>query len=414
MAFDCYPPLVMLEVMLHYNPGSHYQHKKYFRHKELSAVYASVFIKLLGESLISVFTAVFLLSRGYSVGQVGIYYVIYFSAGLFCMPLTRLCMQKFGVKKAMAGGIGILVVYYYLLRLVGHGIPYEFAALLYGLGANFYFTAFSVELTHTMHAAKKEGAVVAVVNIVSVLAAISGPIIGALFVTKLSFSFLFTVVSSILLLSLLPLFFTGDYKVATSKFSLKRVIDQGNKRRGLAYALNGATEATYDVLWPMFIYLNYRNYIAIGSIVSLTSLAMSIFIYFAGKQADRNNVQAYRTGVFANAPTWLIRLALLTPGGLLVSNFLGTATSYLVLVPYSKHLYHAARVSESPTDYFIFKEWMAWIGRVVALGAAIMTRNFTLVFTAITFVTLAQLILLPELTVRRQIKPEIISPTINA
>jgi hypothetical protein len=396
--------------MLHSNPSIHYQHKKYFHHKELSAVYASVFIKLLGESLISVFTAVFLLSRGYSIGQVGIYYILYFSAGLICMPLTRICMQKVGVKKAMAIGISILVVYYYLLHLIGHGVYYELAALLYGFGANFYFTALSIELTHSMHAAKKDGATIAIVNIVSVLAAICGPIVGALFITRLSFTFLFTLVSAILLVSLLPPFFTDDYKTAASKFSVRKILGLGSRRRGFAYALNGATEATYDILWPIFIYLNYQNYIAVGGIVSITSPAMSIFIYFAGKQADRNNVRAYKTGIFSKAPTWLIRLLLLTPGGLLLSNFVGTATSYLVLVPYSKHLYHSARVSENPIDYFIYKEWMAWIGRVGILLTALLTHNFTVLFIAITFVTLAQLILLPELTLKHRMAVEVITP----
>jgi MFS family permease len=386
--------------MLHHSPSHHFEHQRYFKHKQLDSIYLSIFIKLFGESFISIFTAIYLIDKGFSLAQVGVFYLIYFSMLVAALPLTRVSLELIGVKKTIGIGTLILAVYYYFLRQIGVSVPLEVVAMIYGIGAGFYFTAFNVELVKALRSNKNEGTRIAILRSISILAGIVGPFIGALFITKLSFNLLFGIVAVILLVSLIPLFKTGDRKLSLQPLSIRDLLTHATKRRIVVYSFNGAVQVGLDILWPAFIYLNYKNFITVGGIISLTSLVMTIFIYLVGKYADKNQIKSYKIGVFAHAPTWALRLLLLTPGGLLISNIAGSATAYMIDIPFSRAAIHSAKTSDSPVDFFIFKEIATWIGRFVILAVAIYAQNLTLIFWIIAFVTCAHILLLPE--IRRQ------------
>lgn len=383
--------------MLHHGSKHHFQLYYYLRHKELGALYASYFIKLFGESFISVFTAIFLLVNGFSISQVAIYYIIYFAVAFTWGFVARASMKHIGVVKTLGTGIVGFILYYYFLRGIADGVPYQFVAAIYGVAAGMYFSAFNVELAHALRRDKNEGSAVAMIRIIALLTGIVGPLAGAIFVTQLSFELLFMLVSVVLVFSVLPLFWVGDYKVSLPHFSLRRIFAYGSFRRGGVYALNGAVMVGLEILWPAFIYLNFKNFIAVGGIVSATSLAMSVIIYVIGRFSDHHQAQSYKYGVLSHAPTWLLRLVLLTPGGLLVSNLLSSVTAYLIDIPLNKAVYHAANQSKHAVDYFIFVGICTTIGRIGLLVVAVAVSNMTVVFGIIAVLTMLHLLLLPEL-----------------
>jgi MFS family permease len=364
---------------------------------ELNALYSSYFIKLFGESFVSVFTAIYLLANGFDISQVARFYIIYFAVALMFRFVARGTMKRYGIIHTMAAGIVGYMIYYYFLRNVTTGLPYEGIAVIYGMASGLYFSAFAVSLARALRGSSKEGAAVAMVRAITVLSGVIGPFVGAVFAVNLSFELLFACVAVIFMLSLLPLLYIRDRKLNVPAFSWRRALRYDSAPRALVYIFNGATTTGVDILWPAFIYLNYKNFIAVGGIVSATSLFMAAAIYVIGKSSDLNIARSYKIGVLTHAPTWLIRLVLLSPGGLLISNLLSTVTAYLIDIPLNKAIYHSAKNSDSVVDYFIFVEFCNTIGRIGLLAFVTFTQNIEVVFSMISVLTLLHLMLLPEL-----------------
>jgi MFS family permease len=381
--------------MSHHAISRHHPHIKYLNHKELDALYWSVFIKGIGDSLISVFTAVYLLSLGFTIRSVGVYYIIYFViSGLLLSRPSMWLGHVWGVKKTLALGIAFLIIYYALLGFVKSGLPYQITAVVYGIGASLYWSAFQLDLARAIRT-RASGRALSSIQICSILASVVGPLVGAVFIVKLSFVFLFGIVIAILACSTLPLFKSGDYKIAERMPTFTRSLSAGTRRKGYMYFLYGITESAVDILWPVFLYMHYPHLLSIGGIISFTSLLMLFVIYTIGKLADRNTVQAYRTGVLTNAPTWILRMFWLTPGGLLVGNLLGSATSSLVAITVDQTMYRDAKDAETSTASLLFRSYAAGLGRILILVIAVLWDNSSAVFVIISLVTLLQVVTVP-------------------
>lgn len=382
--------------MVHYNPTQYFRHTKYLHHKELDSLYLSYFIKLFGDSFIGGFTTVFLLSKGYTLTQVCVYFIIYFTVGFLVGFPARLTMKYIGVVKTLGAGIFAYIMYYFMLQRIGE-LSFELVGIFFGLAAGLYYCAFNIELANALKNNKNEGFAVAVIRVIAVLTSIIGPLAGGIFITEVSFQSLLVMVSGISLVSLLPLFLSKDYKVSLPQFSISRIMKLGDGKFALTLALRGAVEMGIDILWPAFIYMNYQSFITVGGIMSATSLLMTVVIYFAGKYSDVRQADSYRTGVLLHTPTWIIRFLLLSPGGLLLSNVLGSMTAYFIDIPFNKAVYHKANESGVATDFFIFSGFFTWLGRIGLLVIAILVPDLTLVFSIISGLTFLHLLYLPDL-----------------
>ena len=390
------PNLLSLDEMIHYNPDQYFKHSRYLNHKKLDALYLSYFIKLFGDSFIGGLTTVFLLSKGFRVPQVALYFLIYFVVAFLVSFPARSMMKHIGVGKTLGIGILAYIVYCLMLRQIG-AIPLELVGVVFGVASGLYFSAFNIELAHALQKSKTEGAAVAIIRIIAVLASVVGPLVGSIFMTKVSFQALLLVVSFISLASLLPLFASKDYRVKLPVFSIPRIMQLGNTRLAATLALRGAVEIGIDILWPAFIFLNYQSFIAVGGILSATSLLMTLVIYVAGKYSDLRQADSYRLGVLSHAPTWIIRLLLLSPGGLLISNILGSMTAYFIDIPFNKALYHKANESGVAADFFIFAGLFTCLGRAGLLVTVAAFPDLTVLFILISALTFLHLILLPDL-----------------
>lgn len=382
--------------MAHYNTNQYFKIRHYLHHKELDSLYLSYFIKLFGDSFIGGLTTVFLLSKGYSLSRVAIYFGIYFLVGFLVGFPARVMMQYFGVVRTLATGIAAYILYYFMLREVG-SVPLEAVGIFFGLAAGLYYSAFNIELAHALQKSKTEGAAVAVIRIIAVLTSIVGPLAGGIFVTRVSFQALLAIVGGISFLSLVPLFASSDYKLTLPRFSMGRILRLGSRRLATTIALRGAVEMGIDILWPAFVYMNYQSFVAVGGILSLTSLFMTVVIYVAGKYSDLHQADSYRIGVLAHTPTWVVRLILLSPGGLLLSSVLGSMTAYFIDIPFNKVVYHKANQTGAAADFFIFVGLYTCLGRVGLLALVALVPNLTLMFVLISFLTSLHLILLPDL-----------------
>jgi len=225
-----------------------------------------------------------------------------------------------------------------------------------------------------------------------IIAGMLGPLIGSLFISKISFNFSFIIVTVFLFASVLPLFYTKDMKIKKEKISLKTIIRAGSIRRGIIYQADGVLQLVGAVFWPIFIYLTLGSIVSLGVIISLTSLFLIIFMVYIGDLADRKKEKTLRAGIFLHAPTWIARLFFLTPFGLLIMNFLGSLTAAMITVPFNKIIYEKARKTKNIANYFIFREFHLGIGRAIILIIATITQSITWMFYTAFFVVFIHLL----------------------
>jgi hypothetical protein len=266
---------------------------------------------------------------------------------------------------------------------------------LYGTGASFYWSAFHLDLAGAIRS-KTSGQSLSNVKIFTILAGVLGPVVSAVFIVNSSFAALFIVVAVILACSTIPLLRHGDYKMGDPLPSIKDSLTVNEPRKAWMYGLYGVTESALDILWPVFLFLNYPNLISVGGIVSLTSLMLLVVIHFVGRFADRRPLQVYRVGILSSAPSWVIRLVWLTPGGLLVSNLLGTITASMVAITLDQSMYHEARTTPNAIAALLFRTYYAAIGRIGILIIAVITNSPTVLFLAVAVITLLQLATKPS------------------
>jgi predicted MFS family arabinose efflux permease len=185
-------------------PGTRHHQHIYLKHKELSELYVSVFIKCIGDSLISIFTPIYLLSIGYSIPKVAIFNIIAYASVSFFLPLGIWLDQKLGIKKTLSLGTFCLMAYYLLLIRLKSGFPFVSVAIIWGLSVALYYAAYNVELTKTLQR-NQEARGLSVMQILSVVAGILGPITGALVIHQASYATLFICVAVFYVVSILPL-----------------------------------------------------------------------------------------------------------------------------------------------------------------------------------------------------------------
>lgn len=378
-----------------YNHKSHINEMlyHYFRNKELDELYISVAIKSFAESFISIFVPIYLLTIGFLLKDVAIYYLVYYASVSLFMPLCMHLNSKIGIKKVMSLGILLLILYYVLLNFMSLGIPYVVVALAFGLSVALYYSSYHLEFAKFCDR-KKEATEISILMIVSLAGVTLGPILGSVFITKLSFQFLFILVSILLLISILPLFFSGDKKIKELDFSFKGIVKSDDKTKAIAYQVSGVLGVVSGIFWPIFIYLNLKKMISLGFIISLTSVFMIFFLIFIGKISDKHKERIFGAGILTHSTSWLTRIFFFSPIGLFINNFYSAISSTLIEIPFSKMVYEKSKCSKNMADYFLFREFNLEIGRISILLMAILTNSLYWTFIASCFVTLLYSVLL--------------------
>jgi MFS family permease len=366
----------------------------YFGNRELNELYASVFIKALAQSLITIFVPIYLFQLGFEIFHIALYFLIYILVITVSMPFGMFFNSKIGIKKTLALGTLIMIGYYYLLNLIQSGFPYEIVAIISGVSTGIYFAAFHIEFAKFSNKGG-EGKDLSMLAIIGVIIGILGPITGAFIISNLSFNFIFKLVSGMLFISIFPLFLSNDLKVPF-EFSPRKIMRADSKRKAIAYNAEAIRGIVGFYFWPLFIFLTLNNILSLGLIISISS-AFAIFILaYIGKLTDRDKNTVLKLGVLLNAPAWILRIFLVSPLGIFFVNFYGNITGAMIGIPFNKIVYSKAKKSKNLVNYFLFREFSLLPGRVFILGLAMLTGSIKWMFGATFLVTFVYLILLKE------------------
>jgi MFS-type transporter involved in bile tolerance (Atg22 family) len=293
---------------------------------------------------------------------------------------------RWGIKKVMLLGNVALIPAYPLLNYISSGIPYFLVAALFGLSVGLYYSAFHIDFAKFCDK-KKEATEFSILIVVARIAFAAGPVVGAIVISKLSYTFLFFMVSAILLISFIPLSLTKDKKVKKPDFSFKKLFNADSKKKALAYQALSITETTGAIFWPVFIFWALGEVISLGAIESITSILLVVLLLIVGKMADKHRNRVLKLGITCNAVSWPLRLFFLSPIGIFLVNIFAAASHVLTMLPLSKVVYNGARESKNMANYFLFREFNLWFGRVIMFGLVIITGSIFWVFILAFFAT---------------------------
>lgn len=373
-------------IMFHENIHAHGLLHYYFKNKQIDGLYGSVALKSFAESFIAIFVPIYLLGLGFSIQNIALYFLVYLTTAIFCFPFGLTSNSKIGIKKTMGVGIIILILGYLLLNYLSSGnIHYLFVAFIFGISTAFYWSGFHLEFSKFSDK-KKEASEISMLNILAIIAGAIGPVLGAIFISKISFNFLFLVVSSLLLLSIAPLFFTKDTKTKY-KFSLKETLRADTKRKAMAYQAGAVLGITNGIFWPVFIFLTLKNVLSLGIIITATSMITIIFLFFIGRLSDKHKYKILKIGVFSHSFSWLTRLLFLTPIGIFLNNLYSSLSSSMINLPFGKIVYERSKKVKDASTYFLFREFHFAIGRIVILSVVILIGSIFWLFIISFFVT---------------------------
>jgi len=350
--------------MFHLKSDIQHMYIHYLAHKEIDDLYISVFIKLLAESFISIFLPVFLLKLGYGLNEIILFYMVRFiTLSLFMYIFLHLC-SIIGVKKVLAIGTVFLILTYFMLNFLDSGLNLFIPAIMIGLSTGSYYAAYHFELAKSIKP-KKEAKSVSFVKIIAILTATLGPLIGAFIIDATSFAHVFIVASILLLISIIPLFFTSDFKVAKEKVNLKKIFKVDTSEKALSYQFEGFLHVFDLLFWPLFIYAMIGSISTLGRIVSFASLFMILFVKYVGKRAEKDPHKVLESGALIYSPIWLLKLLLITPIGLFISDLLNKSSRSMIELGFHKIVYADAGQRKDLISYFTFRQLNLLIGRIL-------------------------------------------------
>ena len=124
-------------------------------------------------------------------------------------------------------------------------------------------------------------------------------------------------------------------------------------------------------------------------------------ISYLGKLSDRNADKILKWGIYTHAVSWILKMALLFPVGILFSNFFSSATNSAIEISFHKKMYQKAGGIKNIINYFIFREFNLEIGRIFILLIFIfvlifITDNLMWMFIVAFFITFGYSVLLKE------------------
>ena len=105
-----------------------------------------------------------------------------------------------------------------------------------------------------------------------------------------------------------------------------------------------------------------------------------------------------------NAPSWIIRLLLVSPLGFFLSNLYGQLSYHLLDTSYEKVVYTEARESSDRSNYFFFRQVWISMGRFAVCLIVLLTGRLEAAFLFTFVSTFGYLFLVPRLRAWGQAK----------
>ncbi len=264
------------------------------RTKDFWMLELSYGLHFLGRSVTTIFIPIILLSIGFSLEEVIFYYIIlHFFNVIFHYP-SKLFLEHYGLKKSLILGTVFAVLFFtsYFFLEYGDWTILILMAVLAAAYDAFYFIAHFYGFMNSTEKIENNAGNTTILNIVASVSNFTGPLLGSaviLFYDNKNILLAITIV--FFSLSLIPLlkYKQGAEKIIQKSLSWKEFFsDKKNKKNHITLAFSQVSRAAEAVLWPIFIFMIFKNIDSVAYLAIVIIITSLLFTYFSGNISKKN------------------------------------------------------------------------------------------------------------------------------
>ncbi len=338
------------------------RHLHYFINRELSELYITSALRTFAMSLISIFIPLYLLNIGYSLFEVLTFYMV------FCVfhSVLSFFAAKFslnrGIKHSIALSMPFLIIFYILLyTLSTYNWPLALLALVASVQNTLFWISFHMDFTKFSEK-KVRGKEFSILKLITSALNVIGPVVGAVIISFISFHYLFVFVSALLIVSLIPLFYSKEIKIK-HEIKLKKLLKSTSLKNLVVFMGSGAEYGAAGVIWPLFVFVIVGTYISLGIITSIATFLSLITVYLVGRMCDsfsRRNILKF--GSVAHAIIWFFKALVSTGPQVVLINSLSGITDSFKEIPYHTMVYDKAS-KKNMVEFIVLREIGIHVGK---------------------------------------------------
>jgi len=341
--------------------------------QQMREFYVSSAIFDFGTAMAAIFEPIYLWKIGWNLQSIIIFFLVAYVFYFLIAPLGANFARSRGYEHSIALSMPFLILYYLsLYSIPRHAVFVALAAGSFGLFRMFYWPgARSIIARYSEE--NECGRTFSGLSALSVAAAVLGPIFGGIIIQQYGFAVLFLIVSAIVLLSNVPMLITPEkFEPHTLYYpdAYKRLA-RPEFRKTLVAHFGYGEEFIADILLPVFILLIIPSYIGIGAVATGAGVVAIIAILLIGRMTDEHHRHPImHAGVFTTALSWLARIIIITPFGIVLSQSLYRVTRLTIQVPFMSIAGQKAR------EYSVMKSSLLYemsivIGKIVTACIAL-------------------------------------------
>ena len=340
------------------------------RNYDVQRLTLHVAISSLASALSSVFSIVFLVRAGLTPTQVFLAAGAFFAARLVTRPVVMVVAPAIGVRSALILGIVLIAASCPMLAPV-NGVGFALAAYIAvaALGQAFYWTCFHIFFSAHSDSDRR-GSQLGLLQALGALAAVFGPAIGGVLLTRAGPWVAFGTATLVALLSILPI-------LRVAEPPIERAVPDGAyaaaKNGAMLYFTDGWMQVSLTNAWSlvMFSALGGR-YDSFGGTLSLAGLAGAVGGMVLGRFIDKGHARrALWLNAFVLAIGLLLRSVTFGHAGAVIAVAVGTTLFSGLYVPgWMTPVYNEAKISPCLLR-FQFAAESGWdVGGVIAAAIA--------------------------------------------
>ncbi len=322
-------------------------------------------------SSISLFEPIYLYTLGWSFASICLYYFAVYALTFFLLPFGARFVGRLGFQHAILYSSPFLIVYYLaLFAIPNHPGFIALAVAAFTAQKILYWPAFHAEMVKYGHDGER-GREISNLASLSSFATILGPTFGGVLIAVAGFPAAFIAASLLILASNIPLLSIPEER-SKDGFAylpaLKRVF--AKEHRGDVVAMSGyGEEFVAMVVWPIFLFTTLKGYASTGVIVSVSILMTTLTMLFIGRLSDLQSRHAVlRTGAVFTSVSWIFRVFLSGPQGVLFGDFFYRSARSLLGIPMMSVVYE--RAGKGPMlERLIMFEMAVILGKAVFMVA---------------------------------------------
>lgn len=357
--------------MSHHN---HQFHFRYFLSKEINEVYVMNTIRSFAESMIGIFVPIFLLKQGFAFSLVLLFLLSWaVFVVILCFVALRL-ISRYGVKHSIYISIPVTILYFlslhqfsYLQLFLSDVLFTLLLGFLFALSVATFWMGFHLEFAR-FSSRKKSARQLGILNILSTVFSVFGPLVGALIITFFSFNVLFVIVMVLLLVSIIPLLFSKEthepftFNVGNALFK--------NFRKGIPYLGEAFNSGAANFFWPVLLFVITISLNGIGGVYAISNAVLVLFTWIISRHITLSNRHhILNIGAYLHSASLVVRVFLRSFAPIAAVQGVGALSIAMVHLPFHSIFYNNSKKRGYAQTIF-FREVYLGIGKVLLFSLA--------------------------------------------